>query len=80
VSALSLLQIPAGPELVLLLFLLVSMVGIGLAVGAGYLVYRHADNRNDDSALLWGVATGGGFLLGFVPGALVVSIYLLIRD
>jgi len=56
------------------------MVGIGLAVGAGYLVYRHADNRNDDSALLWGVATGGGFLLGFVPGALVVSIYLLIRD
>jgi len=80
VSALALLQIPAGPELILLLFLVVSVVTIGLAVGAGYLVYRHADRRNDDSAFLWGIATGGGFLLGFVPGAVVVIAYLLVQE
>ena len=73
--SLALLQgIPGGPEL--LIILLIFAIGIGgfvLWAALAYWVYRDANRRNMDNALLWGVIT---FFLGLIG----LVIYLVVRE
>ncbi|MEF8853342.1 MAG: hypothetical protein V5A44_12790 [Haloarculaceae archaeon] len=70
----SLLQVPGGPELLIIGFIfLVGILGFLVWVGLAYWVYRDANRRNMDNALLWGVIT-------LVLGLVGVVIYLLVRE
>jgi len=72
--ALPLLQVPGGPELIILgIILLIAVGGFVLWLGLAYWVYRDANRRNMDNALLWGVVT-------FVLGLIGLVIYLLVRE
>ena len=75
------LQVPGGPELLVVFALLVvlTVVGVGAAALAGYWVYRDATRRGRDDATLWAVATVGGFLVGVVGGVAVLVVYLVVR-
>jgi hypothetical protein len=79
--ALPLLQMPGGAEIiVLLLFLVISIVGLAILIGATYWVYQDAQGRGNDNAALWAVLTALGFFIGLIPGVGVVVVYLLVRD
>jgi preprotein translocase subunit Sss1 len=64
---------PGGAEIFFLLFLLVGLVGFIIWVGLAYWVYRDANRRNMDNAVLWAVIT---FFLGLIG----LVIYILVRD
>jgi hypothetical protein len=74
--------LPGGPELLIifLIFGLFTLVGIGLAIGLGYWVYKDATGRGDDSAGLWGAVVAIGFLVGVLPGVVAIAAYLVTRD
>jgi len=72
--ALPLLQVPGGPELVIIGIILLIFLGtFALGVGLAYWVYRDANRRNMDNAALWGVVT-------FVLNIFGLVIYLLVRE
>lgn len=63
--------VPGGPEL--LVFLLVSLVGVVVPLVVSYVIYRDATARRSRHALAWAV---GAFL-----GSLVVWVlYFVVRD
>ncbi|MCY4732916.1 hypothetical protein KY092_20515 [Natronomonas gomsonensis] len=68
------LQVPGGPEL--LIVLLILFVAFGLV---GRWVYRDAKSRGSDWAWQWGVGIALLFLAGLVPGLLGVLVYVLLR-
>jgi hypothetical protein len=75
------LQVPGGPELlIVLLFLGLLVVSAVVAAGASYWVYRDATRRGRDDATLWAVGTLLGFLVAGVGGVAVLVVYLLVRD
>lgn len=59
-------------------FLIVGLLGLLLAAGAGYYVYTDASGR-DANRTLWTAATVIGFLVGLLPGFVVLGAYLLVR-
>jgi uncharacterized membrane protein YidH (DUF202 family) len=72
--ALPLLQVPGGPELLIIGIILLIFVGtLALWIGLAYWVYRDASRRNMDNAALWGLVT-------FVLGIFGIVIYLLVRE
>jgi hypothetical protein len=72
--ALPLLQVPGGPELIIIgIILLIALGGFLLWAGLAYWVYRDANRRNMDNALLWGIVT-------FVLGLIGLVIYLIVRE
>lgn len=72
-AALQIPGIPAGPEILVFLLLLVI---IGILVGRW--VYRDAKSRGSNWAWQWGVGIAV-LLVPIVPGLLVLIIYLLLR-
>jgi uncharacterized membrane protein len=72
-TALQVPGIPAGPEV--LIFLLILVV-IGILVGRW--VYRDAKSRGSNWAWQWGVGTAI-LLVPIVPGLIVLIIYLFVR-
>lgn len=68
-----LLQVPGGPELVIVLFLLIALGAFVAWVAISYWVYRDARKRNNDSPALWAALV---FFLG-VPGVIV---WFLVRE
>jgi len=69
-----LLQVPGGPELLIIGIILLIFLGtLALWVGLAYWVYRDANRRNMDNAALWGLVT-------FVLGIFGIVIYLLVRE
>lgn len=76
------LQMPGGPELliVVLLGLFFFVVSVAVSVGAAYWVYRDATRRGRDDATLWAVGTLAGFLFAGVGGIAVLIVYLLVRE
>ncbi|OYR39032.1 hypothetical protein DJ82_11395 [Halorubrum sp. Ib24] len=69
------LQVPGGPELLILLVVLLVVFGL-----VGRWVYRDAKSRGSDWAWQWGVGIGLLFLFGLVPGLLGLLIYVTVRD
>lgn len=69
-----------GPGLFGLVGLLVGIVALLVTLGVTYWVYKDASARNDDRALLWTVGTLVGFLIGLIPGLVVVAVYLFVRE
>lgn len=72
------LQIPGLPELIILFFIFVLSVAV--ALGAAYWVYTDASKRGRETAGIWAALTALGFFVGFVPGVVVVVVYLITRD
>jgi uncharacterized membrane protein YidH (DUF202 family) len=71
---LPLLQVPGGPELVIIGIILLIFVGtLVLWIGLAYWVYRDATKRNMDNAAIWGIVT-------FFLGIFGIVIYLLVRE
>lgn len=60
--------------------LLIGLVVLLATLGVTYWVYKDATGRNNDRALLWTVGTLIGFLIGLIPGLVVVGVYLFVRD
>ena len=75
------LQLPGGPELliVFLIGLILFVVSLVVAGGAAYWVYTDAQKRGRDDATLWAVGTLLGFLVAGVGGIAVLVVYLLVR-
>jgi hypothetical protein len=69
------LQVPGGPELLILVVVVLVVFGL-----VGRWVYRDAKSRGMDWAWQWGVGVGLLFLFGLVPGLLGVLIYVSVRD
>ena len=69
------LQVPGGPELLILLVILLVVFGL-----VGRWVYRDAKSRGSDWAWQWGVGIGLLFFVGLVPGLLGLLIYVTVRD
>ena len=70
--------VPGGAEL--LIIFLVWLIGIAIAIGAAYWVYRDATRRGRDSAGIWAAVTAIGFFVGFIPGLVVLFVYLITRE
>ncbi|WP_123623967.1 hypothetical protein [Halorubrum sp. CSM-61] len=68
------LQVPGGPELLILLLILFVVFGL-----VGRWVYRDAKSRGSDWAWQWGVGIALLFLAGLVPGLLGILIYVTVR-
>ena len=68
------LQIPGGPELLVVLVILFIVFGL-----VGRWVYRDAKSRGSDRAWQWGVGIAFLFLIGLVPGLLGMLIYFSAR-
>ncbi|PAU84297.1 hypothetical protein CK500_07670 [Halorubrum salipaludis] len=68
------LQVPGGPELLILLLILLVVFGL-----VGRWVYRDAKSRGSDWAWQWGVGVALLFLAGLVPGLLGILIYVTVR-
>ena len=66
--------VPGGPELLIVLLILVIP---GVLVGRW--IYRDASKRGSDWAWQWAVGIVFLFVAGLVPGLLGVIIYLLVR-
>ena len=69
----TLLQMPGGAELIVIGGLLVSLLFFLIWVALAYWVYKDANKRNMDNAILWAAIT---FLLGLIG----LVIYLLVRE
>ncbi len=73
---LQLLQIPGGPELVII-FLIAFFLFV-ITVGITYWVYTDATERGNDNAVIWAIATFAGlFILGPL-GVVVPLAYLVV--
>lgn len=68
------LQVPAGPELLIIFLILFIVLGL-----IGRWVYRDAKSRGSDWAWQWGVGIAFLFLAGLVPGLVGMLIYVLVR-
>jgi uncharacterized BrkB/YihY/UPF0761 family membrane protein len=64
---------PGGAEVILIGGLLVSLLFFLVWVALAYWVYKDANKRNMDNAILWAAIT---FLLGLIG----LVIYLLVRE
>ena len=42
-------------------------------------IYRDAKSRGNSNATLWGIATFIALVVGFIPGLIVIVLYLLLR-
>ncbi|MFB6169133.1 MAG: hypothetical protein ABEJ43_09850 [Haloferacaceae archaeon] len=75
------LQLPGGPELLIVVVvgLILFVLSIAVAGGAAYWVYTDAQKRGRDDATLWAVGTLLGFLVGGLGGFAVLIVYLLVR-
>ena len=69
-----------GAGLIGVFGLLLGIVVLLVTLGVSYWVYSDASSRNDGRAVLWGVGTLVGFLIGLVPGLVVVVVYLFLRE
>ena len=69
----TLLQMPGGAEVILIGGLLVSLLFFLVWVALAYWVYKDANKRNMDNAILWAAIT---FLLGLIG----LVIYLIVRE
>lgn len=69
----TLLQMPGGAEVILIGGLLVSLLFFVVWVALAYWVYKDANKRNMDNAVLWAAIT---FLLGLIG----LVIYLIVRE
>ena len=69
----TLLQMPGGAEVILIGVLLVSLLFFLVWVALAYWVYKDANKRNMDNAILWAAIT---FLLGLIG----LVIYLIVRE
>ena len=69
----TLLQMPGGAEVILIGGLLVSLLFFVVWVALAYWVYKDANKRNMDNAVLWAAIT---FLLGLIG----LVIYLVVRE
>lgn len=65
--------IPGGPEVLVVLLVLVVVFGL-----VGRWVYRDAKKQGSEWAWQWGVGVAVLFLVGFVPGLLGLVVYLLV--
>jgi len=76
------LQLPGGPELLILVLigLFFLVVSVAVAAGAAYWVHRDATRRGRDDATLWAVGTLAGFLFAGLGGIAVLIVYLLVRE
>lgn len=74
-QAVPLLQVPGGPELliILLIFAVFGVGGLLVHAVAAYWVYNDATERNMESPVLWAALVVVGSLLGFI-------VYLLVRE
>ena len=68
------LQVPGGPELIIIF--LVLFIAFGLI---GRWVYRDARSRGSDWAWRWGVGIALLFLMGLVPGLFGILVYVVTR-
>lgn len=75
VQLLSPLQIPGGPEL-----LIVALIFMIVPFAMAYWVYTDAERRGNDNAALWAVAVGGLTYLTFFGGFLALAVYLWDRE
>ncbi|RJS98450.1 hypothetical protein [Halococcus sp. IIIV-5B] len=71
--ALQIPGIPGGPEVLVILLVLVVVFGL-----VGRWVYRDAKKQGSEWAWQWGVGVGVLFLFGFVPGLFGLVVYLLV--
>lgn len=62
-----------GMDLVVLLF--VAVVGLLLALGIGYWVYRDASRSGKSNAGLWAAVVGVAFLVALLPGLIAFGAY-----
>ena len=69
-----LLQVPGGPELLIVgLILLVMLVMAAVWLGLAYWVYKDATKRNMDNPAIWGLIT-------FVAGVFGLALYIVVRE
>ena len=77
--SLPLLQVPGGPELIIILLILVVGLVVFLAsLAAAYWVYKDATKRGNENAAIWGVLTVLGFFVGLLPGLVVLGAYFVV--
>ncbi len=72
------LQLPGGPEL-----LIVGILGVFFVIlpfVLAYWVYNDAEQRGDENAALWALATGGLTFLTFFGGFLALAVYIWQRE
>jgi succinate dehydrogenase/fumarate reductase cytochrome b subunit len=70
-----LLQVPGGPELLIVFvaFVVFGLGGLLVHAAAAYWVYKDADGRNMENPVLWAALVVLGSLVGLV-------VYLLVRE
>ena len=66
---------PGGPELIIVLSIILLLLGL-----LGRWIYRDAKSRGSDWAWQWATGIPMMFVLELVPGLLTLIIYLLVRD
>ncbi|MFB6160337.1 MAG: hypothetical protein ABEJ61_04070 [Haloferacaceae archaeon] len=76
------LQLPGGPELLVIFVigLFLFVLSLAVAVGAAYWVYNDATRRGRDDAALWALGVVLGFLVGGVGGVAVLLVYVFVRE
>ncbi|WP_226482218.1 hypothetical protein [Natrinema amylolyticum] len=82
---LALLPLQAGgeaaevdPTVVLIGMVIGFIVGVLIAAGAGYWVYKDASKR-EDNELLWGIGVAASLFLVFPIGIIVLIAYIIVR-
>lgn len=60
--------------------LFAGVIGIILAVGLGYWVYKDATGRGRDKALLWALGVGFLSLFTIIGGLFAFGVYLYTRE
>ena len=65
--------IPGGPELLIVLFILVVAFAL-----VGRWVYRDAKKQGNPYAWQWGVGVGALFVAGLIPGLLGLVLYAVV--
>ena len=65
--------IPGGPEILILILLILP------AIIAGYLAYRTGKAAGDPDTILWAAVIAALTGLGLFPGALVLAAYSYVR-
>jgi len=68
------LAVPGGPELVILLFVLV------IPLGLAYWVYADAKGRGNEYAASWAATVFFTSLFYLVPGIIVIGLYQVVRE
>jgi hypothetical protein len=73
-AALQLPGIPGGPEILIILVIIV------IPILVGNWVYRDSKARGSKRAWQWGVGIAVLLFLGLVPGLVGLVLYLVVRD